>query len=141
LEDGWLALCWVLRAHGLTLIGPPPHTLVGSIDAGAMRRTLARIVLMWQNDARTDPTWLEWLGVRHHQAFVVLTLCRLLYTLETGAVTSKPAAAEWAMDALGDAWAGLIQRAREGMFDNGATPAEEMAATVALVELAARRFD
>jgi hypothetical protein len=78
--------------------------------------------------------------VRGHQAFVVLTLCRLLYTLETGAVASKPAAASWAVGALGERWAGLIKRACAGQHDNGATPAEDVAATVALVELAVQCF-
>jgi hypothetical protein len=45
------------------------------------------------------------------QAFVVLTICRLLYSLETGSVGSKPAAACWAVKTLGSSREALIRRA------------------------------
>jgi Domain of unknown function (DUF4111) len=37
--------------------------------------------------------------------------CRALFTLEKGAIVSKPVAARWAQQALGARWAGLIERA------------------------------
>ena len=53
-----------------------------------------------------------------YQAYAILTMCRALYTLETGAVASKPVAARWAQAALGTRRAVLIERAlawRPGM--------------------------
>ena len=35
----------------------------------------------------------------------------MLYTLETGKVTSKPASLEWSKSALPEQWQGLIQQA------------------------------
>jgi hypothetical protein len=52
----------------------------------------------WQEKARQDPDWIAWVRKRGCQAFVVLTICRLLYSLETGSVTSKPAASLGAKD-------------------------------------------
>jgi hypothetical protein len=92
---------------------------------------------MWLDDLQNDPTWLPWLRVRQHQAFVTLTLCRLLYTLEQGAVTSKPAAARWAQGALGARWAGLIERSLAGHHDGSVTPEHDVMETVALVQYTA----
>jgi hypothetical protein len=50
------------------------------------------IVEEWQARARNDPDWVAWLRAPSNHAFVTLTLCRLLYTLHTGSVASKPAA-------------------------------------------------
>jgi hypothetical protein len=38
-------------------------------------------------------------------------MCRILYTLRHGAIVSKPAAARWAQEQLGERRAGLIERA------------------------------
>lgn len=140
LEDGWLSQCYIVREHGVPLAGPDPRTLFPPVDVDAMRRTVAQIPEMWLNDAHNDPTWLDWLRVRHNQAFVVLTLCRLLYTLEVGAVASKPAAARWAQQTLDARWRELIERALVGKYDHGVTPETDVLETVALVEYAAALF-
>ena len=46
-----------------------------------------------------------------YQVYAILTMCRALYTLETGAVASKPVAARWAQAALGKRRAALIESA------------------------------
>jgi hypothetical protein len=38
-------------------------------------------------------------------------MCRTLHALAHGTIVSKPAAARWAMDALGGQWTALIERA------------------------------
>jgi hypothetical protein len=78
LEDGWLAQCYTVCEHGITLFGPEPKTLFRAVNPDAMRQSVAHIPEMWRDDAHNDPTWLEWLRVRQNQSFVVLTLCRLL---------------------------------------------------------------
>jgi hypothetical protein len=59
---------------------------------------------------------------REYQAYAVLTVRRALYTLQYGAVVSKPIAACWALAALDKQWAALIERAqawpREPQPDN-----------------------
>jgi len=52
-----------------------------------------------------EPFRLEHLGYRY---YAVQTMCRSLYTLESGTVVSKPVAARWAM-ARHAAWAPLIE--------------------------------
>jgi hypothetical protein len=68
----------------------------------------------------------------------------LLYTLERGAVASKPAAARWAEHCLGEPWVQLIERALAGTGDaapiSEADVTEIVADTVALVEFTVERF-
>lgn len=45
------------------------------------------------------------------QRYAVTTLCRMLYTLDTGEVASKRASLEWAKHALSPVWRDLIQQA------------------------------
>ena len=45
---------------------------------------------------------------------IVLSLCRILYTLQFGDVVSKPFAARWAKETLGDPLVSLIDRVWTG---------------------------
>jgi hypothetical protein len=69
----------------------------------------------WWAPQLLDPALLR---SSEYQAYAVLTMCRALYTLQYGAVITKPGAARWAQQTLGEPWAALIQRAagwRRGM--------------------------
>ncbi len=61
------------------------------------------------------PDLLSWITfeVAWAQRYAVTTLCRMLYTLETGEVASKPAALEWARRELDPAWHDLVKQAGE----------------------------
>jgi hypothetical protein len=140
LEDGWSVQCFTVREHGLAVAGPEPRSLVGPVDPDHIRRAGAVIAGTWLDEARADPSWLEWLRRRENQAFVVLTLCRLLYTLETGAVASKPGAARWAQQAAGPHWAGLIERSLAGQSDGSEIPESEVDETMVFVRHTVDRF-
>ncbi len=133
LEMGWIFQCWTLREHGVVLSGPAPKELIPPLDPDEMRRAVTPIVGMWQRAAREDPTWLPWLRERQNQAFVVLTLCRLLYTLDRAEVASKPAAARWAQRTLGERWSTLIARALAGQHAPGCIEPWEEQETLALL--------
>jgi hypothetical protein len=109
----------ILREQGITLAGPPPHTLIDPIQPNDLRRATLAILRGWWAPMLDDPALLYHPG---YQAYAVLTMCRALYTLQHGTVVSKPAAARWAHQALGERWAGFIERAdawRNGMpFDH-----------------------
>jgi hypothetical protein len=139
-ESGWLVQCYILREHGVALAGPDPHTLLDPLNPDAIRRTVLPIPVIWLGLAYHDPAWLAWLRERGNQAFVALTLCRLLYTLDTGGVASKPGAARWAREALGGRWAGLLARALTGQHDPAAISYSDLADTVALIAYTVRRF-
>src|SRR6476661_10943946 len=140
LESGWVFQCYILREHGVPLAGPDPRTLIDPVDPDEMRRAAVPIAVIWQALAFHDLAWLAWLRERGNQAFVALTLCRLLYTLDTGGVASKPAAARWAQQILGGRWAGLLARSQAGQHDTAAIQDSDLAATVALIAYTVQRF-
>ena len=105
-----------------------------------MRRDGAIIVHTWLDQAEHDPTWLDWARPRANCAFVVATLCRLLYTLETGTVASKPAATRWARETLDSRWAGFIARSWEARHEAGEASPDDMGALVAFIRSTVARY-
>ncbi|GHO46758.1 aminoglycoside adenylyltransferase domain-containing protein [Ktedonospora formicarum] len=134
LEEGWLFQCYTLREHGIRVAGPNPHTLSEPITPRTMRRAVPTIPKMWQEQARSDPSWLDWLRVRHNQAFVVLTLCRLLFTLTTATVASKPTAAHWAQSNLDSQWTNLIEQALNNQHNPEQVPESDIESTLSLLQ-------
>ena len=133
LESGW-SPCHTLREHGIVVAGPNPRTLFAPVAPDEMRRVSAAYAVVWLEQARHDPGWLIWLGCRKNQAFVVLTLCRMLYTLDSGAVASKVTAAGWMQQREGTRWGMLIHRALAGQHESGDTLDGDVNDTVDLVQ-------
>jgi hypothetical protein len=46
-----------------------------------------------------------------YRAYATLSMCRALHALQHGTIVSKPVAARWAQETLGEPWAGLIGQA------------------------------
>ena len=105
---------WVLRERGITLVGPEATSLLDPIPVEAMRAEVAATMRLVADDfAAAIDGPLDFWTSRFGQSFAVLGYCRMLHTLQTGAVESKFAGMNWARQALDPAWAGLIQRAWE----------------------------
>jgi predicted nucleotidyltransferase len=112
LESGWWPIQRnTLREHGVVVSGPDPRLLVDPVQPDELRRASAAKVEDWHARAHGDPAWVAGLQVRREHTYVVVTLCRLLYTLDTGSVASKPVAARWAARTRATRWSGLIGRA------------------------------
>lgn len=99
----------LLRERGITLEGPDPQTLIDAVTPAELRNAMPRVLDGWASRILTDPAQIESQG---YQSYTVLSLCRILYTLQFGAVVSKPVAARWARETLGRA--SLIDRALIG---------------------------
>jgi hypothetical protein len=140
LEPGWSVQRYTLREHGVVIAGPYPHDQLDAVDPDEMRRDGAIIVHTWLDQAERDPTWLDWARPRPYFAFVVATLCRLLYTLETGGVASKPAATHWAQETLESQWGDFIARSWEARHENGETPQNDLETLVAFVRDTVERY-
>ena len=82
--------------------------MIDEVPPAALRRAMNAVLAGWATGllARADV-----FRARGYQSYVVLSLCRIRYTLETGAVVSKQRAAEWARGALHAKWRPLIDRA------------------------------
>ncbi|HEX5414494.1 MAG TPA: aminoglycoside adenylyltransferase domain-containing protein [Chloroflexota bacterium] len=104
-DRGWLIQGHLLREFGVALVGPDPRTLIAPVAPGDLRRTIAASAPEWLAALLADPTELRRSG---SHTYLVLTLCRVLYTLANDAVASKQVAGRWAQAELGDRWAALI---------------------------------
>ncbi|MGI8588430.1 MAG: aminoglycoside adenylyltransferase domain-containing protein [Chloroflexia bacterium] len=98
----------LLREHGIALAGPVIHEWIDPVAPDDLRRAVVEMVGGWLVPKRGDSVVLRHEGYR---GYIVLTICRMLYTLEFGTIVSKPEAARWAQGALGERWAPLIERA------------------------------
>jgi aminoglycoside adenylyltransferase-like protein/nucleotidyltransferase-like protein len=110
-EPGWPIQRYTLREHGVVVSGPDPRSLLDPVHPDELRQASMDRVEEWQARAQRDPDGVAWLRVQSNHAFVALTLCRVLYTLHTGSVASKPAAARWAEGTLTGRFSALIRRA------------------------------
>ncbi|MEO7910799.1 MAG: aminoglycoside adenylyltransferase domain-containing protein [Roseiflexaceae bacterium] len=104
----WVIQSHILREHGIVLAGPALRDLIDRVAPDDIRRAMRSLLREWWAPMLHNT---ERLGSNEYQAYAILTMCRALYTLETGAVASKPVAARWAQAALDARRAALIERA------------------------------
>ena len=107
-DSDWVIHRHVLREHGMALAGPAPRTLIDPVGPDDLRRAVLELLLGWWAPMLDDPARLCDPG---YLPYAVLTMCRMLYTLQHGTIVSKPVAARWAQQALGERWVGLIDQA------------------------------
>lgn len=104
----WVIQRHVIREQGIVLAGPAPQTLIDPVPANDLRRAALGVLREWWAPQLRAPFRLH--NSEYH-AYAVLTMCRVLYTLEFGTVASKPQAARWTQKRLGGRWVGLIDQA------------------------------
>jgi mycothiol synthase len=116
---GWVVLRSNLYESGITLAGPPPQTLVAPVTSEDLRQATLANLYGWAEPMLTNPAIID---SRGYQSYIVLTLCRMLYTLHFGKLVSKGQAADWAKGYLGKRWTGLI----EGAWADRQTPSQPL---------------
>jgi predicted nucleotidyltransferase len=84
----WYSVC----TQGETLLGPPPLDLGPTVTRDAFSNAVRAQLSEWPSRVRAP--WVAY--VPAHQGYVVVTLCRALYALETGEQATKETAAAWA---------------------------------------------
>jgi hypothetical protein len=139
LEIGWAFQRCTLQAHGITVAGPDIRGLVGPVAPAALQRAAAVITVGWLEQSRQDSAWVAWARQLIGLSFIVLTLCRFLYTLETGVLASKPAAARWMQANAAGRWDTLIQHALAGQHSRQLASDEDMESLLALLSYTAAR--
>ena len=103
---------WSLREKGVVLAGPDPQTLIEPVSADELRSDVLIALREWADWLRTSPSYS-----RRAQGVTVLSICRILHTFESGLVTTKREAGEWALGALSPEWASLVQEALDDRPD------------------------
>jgi predicted nucleotidyltransferase len=128
-DSDWVAQRHMLREKGLTLIGPDPKKLIDPVSPDELREAMRPLLLDWMRPLLDER--VPFAG-RGHQAYIVLTVCRILYTMEHGEVVSKREAAKWAQENMHDRWQPLIERAWRGR-QSPSGPMEDANETIAFI--------
>jgi len=138
-DIGWIIQRAILREHGVAITGPHPAMLIDPVSPQDLHRAVVTLLGAWWEPMCRDPRPLY----RHeigYQPYAVLTMCRMLYTLEFAAVVSKPVAAHWAQGVLGEPWAALIARALAWRKDRPSMPSgDDLNDTLRLIQYTHQR--
>lgn len=110
-DEAWCVHRFILRERGIAILGPAPHTLIDPVSSGELRQAMLKMLEGWATHVRQNPNEI---AQQEYQSYTVLSICRILYTLELGDIVSKAKAARWAQETTGARWAGLIDRAWMG---------------------------
>ena len=106
-KRNWIIERSIVREYGVVVWGPLPQTLIDPVPFQELQRAVCEHLQNFWQSQLDEP---EWLRPRDYQAFAVLTLCRALYTLHHGTISSKPQAAIWSQK-MYPQWKPIIERA------------------------------
>lgn len=112
----WLLNWYIVREKGVTLLGAPAETLIAPISRAEYVQNV--------RDYAAAKSVIDETTTRPGQAYLILTLCRALYTVMYGEPISKHRAAAWAADMMPE-WATRIENAllwREQWKDRNVDP-------------------
>jgi hypothetical protein len=90
------------------LIGPDFKTLVKPIDISDVRDACIRDLFQEWEPKINDPIYLK---NSYYQSYVVLNMCRILYTVICHSTASKKVSSSWVKSEFGLYWNNLIQTA------------------------------
>src|SRR5262249_17301255 len=110
LDSDWIIRRHILREQGIVVAGLPLQTLIDPVLPDELRRAALALLNEWWSPMLDHPARLQTSG---YQAYAVLTMCRLLFTLRNGTIASKLVSARWAQENYGSPWAVLIEQALE----------------------------
>lgn len=103
-----LLVRWIVREMGVTLVGPPPETLLDPISSRALREEIYHTLAGWGEEVLGNP---EPFRNRFYQGYLVLNYARMLHDLRRGRPGSKCEGAAWAKANLDPEWRDLIESA------------------------------
>lgn len=120
-RDNWVLERWTVREQGVALFGPDPQTLIDPISSQELRAAVRARLCDW-DDWANQPDDPDWLLPRGHKAYVVETMCRALYTLARGELSSKRRAVTWAIETLPEPWRRTAERSQAWRADDTLDP-------------------
>jgi hypothetical protein len=106
----WTMNLFVLHERGVALFGPPAAEVFPRVSIQSMRQaSLRSLHEEWEpllvNDSQLDDP--------HYQAYITLTLCRILHTQQVDGVASKRDAAHWVKATYGETIRHTVERAEQ----------------------------
>ena len=106
----WIINQYQLREHGIVIFGKKPKDIIIPIDMKEVQKACIRDLLTEWVPRINSPKDLEG---GHIQSYVVLNICRILYTIFDSKLGSKNVSSEWVKNNLAPDWRNLISEAEE----------------------------
>jgi len=107
-DETWNIHRYIRRERGIVIIGPDPKTLINPVSPYDLRQAMLPALHGWATKILNNPNEIIH---QSYQSYTVLSLCRILYTLDFGDVVSKHKAARWVKETQGEKWHQLIDQA------------------------------
>lgn len=108
----WLINNYLLYKYGLALVGPDFKKLVKPIKITDVKKAcLKDLTEEWMPKIKKH----QYFDDSHRQSYVILNLCRILYTLKRGFLASKRVSALWVKNKYKE-WKNLIQTAESWTY-------------------------
>jgi predicted nucleotidyltransferase len=104
----WIINNYLLYEHGISLIGPDFKELAKPINIIEVQKACIQDLFQEWEPKITD---FEWLDNSYYQSYLVMNLCRILYTVICGKTGTKRVSAEWVRNKFGLQWSNLIETA------------------------------
>ena len=108
----WLINNYLLYQHGITLYGKNFQSLVDPIDIKDVKKACLKDLHEEWVPKLSDPNYLD---NPHYQSYVVLNICRILYTVTNNDLASKTRSAKWVADHFGQ-WKELVENAEQWVY-------------------------
>lgn len=109
----WIINNYLLYEHSISLVGPDFKSLSQPIDMIEVQKACIRDLFQEWEPKITD---FEWLDNSHYQSYLVMNLCRILYTVIKGATGTKKISADWVKNTFGLPWRDLIEIAENWTY-------------------------
>src|ERR1700722_13603280 len=94
----WIINNYLLYHHGIPLSGRDGKELIDPINIIEVQKACIRDLFQEWEPKITD---FEWLDNSHYQSYLVMNLCRILYTVISGTTGSKKISAGWVKNEFG----------------------------------------
>jgi len=125
----WIINNYLIREKGLTITGPDFKTLTPDIDIAQVQKAcLSDLKTEWLPKIDND----SYLSNPHYQSYLVLNLCRILYTLKQAKAGSKSEASQWAASAYPE-FKDLIEEALAWTYGEGMDRSQEVGEFMKLI--------
>jgi predicted nucleotidyltransferase len=119
-------IIWInIAESGITLWGKDAKLMAPQVSDQCLNEALLLELNYLKEDLaanvgnRSDQAFI-------HNAYVVLTACRVLYSASHGALVSKDQASAWAMETVSPAWHPVIQAAKDSRLRNGGSTTPQL---------------
>jgi hypothetical protein len=126
----WVINNYILYHYGITIYGPYFKTLMNEpIDIKDVQKACIKdFYKEWMPKTNDE----KWLSNSHYQSYIVLNICRILYTIYKSEVANKQESCKWVKTNYSE-WKDLITEAEEWGYNETMDKANEIKSFIKFV--------